>query len=294
MNALKDSDFPNIFIASNDASLKSQNLYLIYTKVELILLILAACLAVYSYSHTETKQWLNVVSGLILLATLIITIVIRHNRFEKFWYEGRALAESVKTISWRYMTRSETFETGEGNVDKIFIDRITELKDEFNSLVPVMKNNLLSLPFITQKMKDVRDATLDERINHYRLYRIQDQINWYSRKAEFNRNLSNQYFWLLIISQALAIIASVYIIVQPKTNFNFVGLFTTIAASLLTWIQVKKYNELNTAYSTTNIELVKARDTMSTILDENAFAKFVLDAENAVSREHTTWLAQRR
>ncbi|MBB4081121.1 hypothetical protein GGR28_003768 [Lewinella aquimaris] len=192
------------------------------------------------------------------------------------------------------MTRSETFETGEGNVDKIFIDRITELKDEFNSLVPVMKNNLLSLPFITQKMKDVRDATLDERINHYRLYRIQDQINWYSRKAEFNRNLSNQYFWLLIISQALAIIASVYIIVQPKTNFNFVGLFTTIAASLLTWIQVKKYNELNTAYSTTNIELVKARDTMSTILDENAFAKFVLDAENAVSREHTTWLAQRR
>jgi hypothetical protein len=228
------------------------------------------------------------------LCTLVTTIVIRYQKFEKFWYEGRALAESVKTLTWRFMTKSESFETEDSTLHKVFINRITEVKDEFSELIPEMNSQKLNLPSITEKMLLVRKSSLSDRIKFYRDNRIQNQIDWYGSKATLNKRLSNQYFVLLIAAQVGAIIASVYIIAKPETDFNFVGILTTLAAAFLTWIQVKKYNELNTAYSTTNVELIRARDTMLTIKDEHSFAQFVLDAENAVSREHTTWLAQRR
>ena len=37
------------------------------------------------------------------------------------WYEGRAAAESAKTLAWRYMVRAEPFEHDTPEVDKQFL-----------------------------------------------------------------------------------------------------------------------------------------------------------------------------
>ena len=81
---------------------------------------------------------------------------------------------------------------------------------------------------------------------------------------------------------------------NPDFNWNFVGLLTTISASALSWLQLKQHQELKQAYTTATQELnfiVTLTDQLTT---EDSFSKFVLDSENAVSREHTLWLAQRR
>ena len=59
-------------------------------------------------------------------------------------------------------------------------------------------------------------------------------------------------------------------------------------------MQLKKYRENKDAYRIALNELNIIKGRFKTIESEEDFVKFVLDSENAMSREHTLWLAQRR
>lgn len=87
---------------------------------------------------------------------------------------------------------------------------------------------------------------------------------------------------------------SIYLIRNPGSNWNVVGLFTTISAAALSWLQLKQHQELRLAYTTAAQELNFILDCSSSINNEEKLSEFVLDSENAISREHTLWLAQKR
>lgn len=290
------SDFPNYFQASDKASIKAQKHYINITRIELISMIIASALAIYNYQSTQSKLVVYIVSGLLLLLSLVLTIILKSKKYEDVWYQGRALAESCKTLTWRFVCCSEYFETSLdlGEAKTRFVERIKELSDEFKELSIAMNSRTLNLPIITDKMIEIRTYNLDKRKDYYIQNRIEDQKKWYADKAEYNSEKYNLWFWCVIISQALSLISIVFLIVNPAFNWNFVGLLTTISASALSWLQLKQHQELKQAYTTATQELnfiVTLTDQLTT---EDSFSKFVLDSENAVSREHTLWLAQRR
>ena len=73
-------------------------------------MIIGSLLAIYSFKCDFNKLIVYSISGLFLLTSLILTIVLKSKAFEDVWYQGRALAESVKTLTWRFATCSELFE----------------------------------------------------------------------------------------------------------------------------------------------------------------------------------------
>ena len=72
------------------------------------------------------------------------------------------------------------------------------------------------------------------------------------------------------------------------------GLFTTISAAAISWLQLKQHQELKQAYTTAAQELIFIKASSNSIHTEEQLSRFVLDSENAISREHTLWLAQKR
>ena len=236
------------------------------------------------------------ISGLLLLIGLVLTIVLKTKKFEDIWYQGRALAESCKTLTWRFVCCSEYFENSLNTAEakKRFVKRIKELSDEFKELSIAMNSKTLNLPIITDKMIEIRGYDLNARKDYYIKNRIEDQKKWYADKAEYNLGKYNFWFWCVIVSQAISLISMGYLIVNPDSNWNFVGLLTTISASALSWLQLKQHQELKQAYTTAAQELNFIVTLTDQITTEDSFSKFVLDSENAVSREHTLWLAQRR
>ncbi len=293
---MQNSDFPNYFQASDTASVKAQKYYLNITRIDLLSMILASALAIYSYQSTDSKLFVYAVSGFLLLLSLILTIILKTKKYEDVWYQGRALAESCKTLTWRFVCCSEYFENSLDlkEAKNRFVERIRELSDEFKDLSIAMNSKTLNLPIITDKMLEIRAYNLEARKDYYIKNRIEDLKKWYADKAEYNSGKYNFWFWIVIISQAISLISIVFLIVNPEFNWNFVGLLTTISASALSWLQLKQHQELKQAYTTATQELnfiVTLTDQLTT---EDGFSKFVLDSENAVSREHTLWLAQRR
>lgn len=291
-----EKNYPNYFIAGDMASKNAQKWYIRLVGIDLLLMIASALLSIYNYQTAESKEVIYIISGVLLFGALFISIILRARKFEDYWYTGRALAESCKTLTWRFMMLSEDFESSIPNneAEKRFKDKIILVKDQFPDLNKVMNNSHINLPFITDEMKRIRTLPLTDRKTYYLRHRVQDQINWYSSKAESNKNKYELWFSIVIGLQLLALISIYFLVTSPMSNFNFVGLFSTVAASGFSWLQVKRYQENKEAYTMANCELNLIKAEADQHNTEEEFSKYVLDSENAMSREHTMWLAQKR
>lgn len=289
-------DFPGLYQASDEASLSAQKNYKNIIAYDLITMIIASALAIYNYEKVKPKLIVYVISGILLLISFALTLIIRTKKFEDVWYQGRALAESCKTLSWRFVTCSESFENDltKQEVEDYFISRVRELSKEFKELNDSLNAKIVVLPVITDKMWKIRNLNTLERKQYYIENRINDQKDWYASKAEFNKKKYNNWFLVIIVSQLIAIISVAFLVKYPESNWNLVGLFTTISASAISWLQLKQHQELKQAYTTAAQELNFIQASFGNINSDIELAEFVLDSENAISREHTLWLAQRR
>lgn len=69
--------------------------------------------------------------------------------------------------------------------------------------------------------------------------------------------------------------------------------FIAAAASILTWIQAKRFSELAASYTLAAHEINIIKSQALDEMNEDEFSVFVGDAENAFSREHTQWVARK-
>lgn len=293
---METSKYPALYQAANDASLKHQHVYTTLMSINLAMMITGVLLTILRLQFPNTSIAIYMISTLILIAGMIITLVLKFKKFEDVWYQGRALAESVKTLTWRFISCSEGFEVIKSMDEskKYFLDKIEELQTQFKNYTQHFDSTTLLLPNISEEMILLRSKSFDERKKYYSEKRIEDQKKWYSTKAEYNRKRQNFWFIIVLVSQFLAICASLYLTLNPSSTWNLVGLFTTIASVGIAWNQLKQHQDHKQAYITAAFELQLINEKAASIKLENEFSKYVLDSENAISREHTLWLVQKR
>lgn len=298
---MKQDDFPSYFIAGDKASLKAQKSYLLLFRTDLILMCTASAITMYAFEYSDVKKIIFYFVFFIILSALIISLILKINKYEDIWYRGRALAESCKTLTWRYVTCSEYFEKilASAEARSRFISRIKEINNQFKDIEKSLNSDDINKSIITPKMNNIRESSLENRENIYLKERVEDQLDWYSSKSKINEKKYSKWFWIVIILQVITLISIGYLIENPDSKFNLISTFTTLSASGFSWLQVKNYQENKEAYTTATSELnlIKADYQIlqeSNLDRESEFAKFVLDAENAMSREHTMWLAQKR
>ena len=65
------------------------------------------------------------------------------------------------------------------------------------------------------------------------------------------------------------------------------------AAAAAAWTQMRQHRTLAAAYGLAAQELTLSRPLLEHVDDEAEWSRAVADAEDAISREHTTWLARR-
>jgi hypothetical protein len=287
---IKSEDLPGLYQSANQASIAAQRNYFIGLRWYLVLLICAAY-ASYSRSGDSTGA---LVSAALFLITLGILIFIRMRRPDDIWYNGRAVAESVKTRSWRWMMRAEPYQDS-GNVEIVSKQFISDLKiilDQNRNLSHSLQATSSTKEPITKIMKVVRTGSVTDRLSIYLDQRVQDQIDWYSLKAKFNNGRAQQWFWVSVALHGIAIAMLLYRIKDPSISLP-VEVVATSAGAVLTWLQAKKHNELNSAYALTAHEIALIKGEADSVHNENELSEYVINSESAFSREHTQWAARK-
>lgn len=287
---MENKDYPGLYQETDEASIKAQKIYLEIIALYLCLLIVAAVCGL----KMGTSTVLAIIAALIFSGTLFLSIYIAVRRYDKTWYNARAVAESVKTVTWRYIMRAEPYQdTGDEVARHAFITDLKQILEQNKQLAQIFTGEKATTDAISQEMARIRSLPLKERISLYLTDRIDEQRLWYCKKASQNKQQALCWFILMCLAQAFALLFVLVRIAKPTWSKLPIDVFIVCAAAALTWIQLKRFQELSTAYSLTAHEISLLRVYSQDVSNEAPFSDFVNDAENAFSREHTQWQARR-
>jgi len=288
---MQEKDYPALYQAADNASLKAQDNYLNSVKSYIALSVIGAGLSVAGIQSKGAA----IVAAVVFLSALFLSIYIAVRKNEGVWYRARAVAESIKTSTWRFMMRTEPFDASlEIDLAKSdFRGVLQRILSEHKDLAHDLAGTFSMEAQISPKMEEVRGKTLNERKSIYLKDRIEDQRKWYTDKSKFNKKWGSIWFWILIGFQGVAVILTLMRVVYPEWSYWPTEIFVVAAAGIFTWLQLKRFRELAASYGLAAHEIGVAMGALETVQTENNFSDFVRNTENAFSREHTQWVAKK-
>ncbi|MEV7021625.1 DUF4231 domain-containing protein [Kitasatospora sp. NPDC093558] len=300
---------PDLFWAADSASLRGQQRSVVLSAWELVLLLVAAATG---SADGEAWAWPAAVA---YLGAIGFAVVIGRQNPQGLWYEGRAAAESVKTLAWKFAVRADAYQPPPralpdaeglyrfqlGRVLGAFRDSpaiggppATEPGGEPGTQSPAEPAEPAG---ITDAMRDLRAQPLAVRREVYLRERIEVQYAWYRSKSRY---CARAGFWTGVLGVVLPALGLVLAVLRALGAFTYdaLGTVSAVAASVAAWAQLRQYRPLAAAYGLAADELEQIRRQLAALELESAdaeeiWARLARDAEDAVSREHTTWQARR-
>jgi hypothetical protein len=287
---LPDSALPGLFQEADRASLEGQRRSVRLTGRRLILAVFAALAATVTITVGHRVDVAALVTAAAFLTAAVLEANLMQEKPDLAWYDGRAVAESVKTLTWRYAVAADPFPVGlDGETaDRLFNEQLRLLLSDApeNSLRPTQA------PAISAAMRSLRGGDLAVRQGAYLAERIHDQQKWYHRKAEYNRQRARIWRWALFTLEILGVCGALFRAFQV-ISVDLTGVIAAMIAAGAAWLGVKQHDSVARAYTFASHELSIIRSRLERPMGEDQWAGEVGDAEEAISREHTMWRASR-
>lgn len=291
---LRDADLPPLFHSADASSMAAQRQFLWATRVRLFGMVGAVLFGLFTWKlGLSPVDWAGVLAASCFATALVLETYLQQAKPERTWYEGRAVAESVKTLSWRYAIGGEPFNIGvdaEPKVAELFLDRLKTLFEVVRDLNLSPPNS--SGEQITKAMRDARASSLLDRKSLYQHYRVEAQQDWYRGKAAWNDHRANNWIGGMLALEVAGVICGILKAVGVIEG-DFLGFAGAALATMTAWLQTKQHRTLATAYTITALELASVCSKIASQQTEPDWGAFVNDAEEAFSREHTLWKASR-
>lgn len=290
--SLKDpEDFPVLYRSADGVSLAAQRRFLTATKVRLGGLLMAAVGGAVTWSLFGVNS-----GGLLALiafaSALAAELYVALVRPERAWYEGRAAAESAKTLTWRYCVRGENFQgDDDAATDRIFLKELNEILQDLTDVTLTVSPTDIGKQ-ITNPMRQARALNFTDRRELYLRGRVLHQEKWYSDKARWNATWSHRWLLVGIVFEFIGVVAAAAR-AFGGLQIDLLGIFAAAAATAIAWLQTKQFQNLATAYGITAQELASVAAEVEAWNDEATWPQFMGQAEEAISREHTLWRASR-
>jgi hypothetical protein len=284
------ADLPALYRSADQESGRAQRSYLRSLRVRLVALVAAAFGGALTVTTAGGFQLGGGLAFLAFACALGAELFLATTSPLTTWYEGRAAAESAKTLAWRYMVRAEPFEIDAPDTDKQFLAQTYSLLQDLRSIS--VATGATDAHQISDKMRQVRALDFDERRKVYLADRIADQQRWYSEKARWNDRQARLWALVSIVLQIAGLIGGA-LKAFGWINFDLLGFLAAAAGSVTAWFEAKQHRNLATAYGIASQELASIASELPTVNSEERWAAFVGKAEEAISREHTLWRASR-
>ncbi|WP_162606125.1 DUF4231 domain-containing protein [Jiangella aurantiaca] len=286
-HAHDDIELPGLFHAADAASRKAQKSYLALSATRLVSLLAAATFGAIG-TTLDSNPFAWAILGCFTLAAIAEILLITLQP-ERDWYSGRALAESIKTLAWRYSVGAEPFEPSLSSTAaaSLLRARITEVVSKGKDRLDLDPRPAA----VTDSMKALRSSELEIQRATYVKFRTQDQKQWYSNKGSASARWARRWRYLLLAGEITAV-AAAGAAIGSEDPIDFAGLIAAIVASGAAWLVLKQYSQLASAYRIAAVELALQEDALRDVEAED-WSQAVANAEEAISREHTMWLASR-
>lgn len=280
-------ELPALYRQADATAARKQRTFLRATQVRLALLVLAALGGALTFKVQQVEMF-GALSAAAFASVAFLELYLWQTRPEQAWYRARAVAESVKTLAWRYATRAAPFDD-DLNVDQRYLKRLRTVHAEVGSVLISPDNG--NVRQVSASMQQMRESEHAVRKSAYLEQRLDNQIRWYSDKSRWNERRSATWSIAMVVLNVVGLVMSM-LRAMCVMDLDVAGIIGAFAAAGIAWVQTRQYSSLAAAYATTHHELTIVRERVS-VTTEADWPQEVSDAEEAISREHTMWLASR-
>lgn len=289
---LNAEDLPPFQRAVSDESQRGQRVFTTLIALRLSLLLLAAVAGVATWKLDDFALGPALAAGA-FAATSIVEVFLLTNRPNERWYVGRALSESVKSLTWRFATASEPFPRSRSDSDSTeeFAGRLLGLTRDISAAglaAPAMTGRQ-----ITDGMRALRSSSLEDRRAAYLTGRLESQRAWYAERSLSNRARATRWSVSMLVLEIVGVTLAVSR-AAGLTDVDLLGVAAAAVAAGAAWTQTRQHGAVATAYALASQELAAMGSLATRIRSEADLSQFVNDTETAISREHTMWRARRR
>jgi SMODS and SLOG-associating 2TM effector domain 3/SMODS and SLOG-associating 2TM effector domain 1 len=281
-----DDTLPALFRSADRASLEGQQSAREYVRWALMFGLVAAVAGLFEVRISGSIDLAAGIGALAFAASLILTMGMSSRQLESRWYEGRAVAESVKTLAWRFAVGGQPFPLSNTGTELNLADQIVDLVARVR-----IKLTVASGDQITDEMRRIRQLPLAERKAVYLKGRLNSQAEWYATKAALNEERARLWTAIAVGANAFGAMGGLARAIG-LIHFDLLGLAAAAAGSATAWLQLKQHRTLSTSYALANQELLLIRERLRRDFPEDEWSTEVKQAEEAISREHTMWLAR--
>lgn len=284
-------DYPQLYRAADNLSIKYQKIHFGLLATYLLSLIVGAIISMCGNSVLT-----NSISLVLFLLSATLYVISKILNPLDLWYNGRAVAESVKSMTWKWMMMAEPYPyktpgTASMDLQKDLQSLLKQNDTLFKHYQNDEDDNFYS---ISDKMREIRNATTREKLTFYNKNRVHNQLKWYRKKSRIFRNMHIVFSIVVILCYIIIIILMIINIINPKIQLP-IELISAIVAALISWTESKKYDELSCAYSlaVNDISIIN-NHLLEGQVGDNEVSEYVINSENAFSREHTQWIARKQ
>jgi hypothetical protein len=191
-------------------------------------------------------------SALLLLAAVGMRLLIRLLAADSDWVKARRQSEQLRAGAWRRCM------TGRAEPDDGRVGR------------------------------EISTTDVPTRWQFYLQHRVDDQISYFTDRAELHRRTARRWRWIrLILTIGTFIIATVSLVISVPSAM--IGLVSALLASSEAWLQFRRSEILRDSYAEAGAELRQLRALEPT--DETSLGLAVDAVELALERERWTWTA---
>lgn len=280
--------FPALYAVADRASARQQKLYFGLIFGEYVSLV---AVAIMSINMIGDRRYI-IVYGILLAAALGLLVTRTLLKPEQRWYQARALAESVKTTAWKFAMGARPFEHDAKDRQRLR-QMLGDLLAANRSLGSQFDGKTSGGDQIPAEMETIRALPRPERLDLYMRDRVGNQLDWYASKSRSNARAGRAFALALGALYVAAFVIFWIRMERPDWIYAHPDPILLLAASVLGWMQIKRFNELGASYALTASEISILKSRAPEIADDAALSLFIDDSEEAFSREHTQWLARR-
>ncbi len=232
----------------------------------------------------------GVVSAVAVAFVAILRVLHRSSHSDSRWYELRAAAESVKSTAWRYSVHAAPFDAPsqtDEDAERLFLQELDEATAELSFPPPIEGGDE-----ITDAMRALRVAPIDEQRDAYLAGRLQDQLAWYSAAARRNEAYGLRFEVLHLVIVGVVVVAGA-LVVAGADIAPLLTIGAGTAGAAVAWSDVRRYRALSRAYAHTAHRLTLLRSRARVEDTPNEWITFVSDVERTIDAEHAQWRAAR-
>jgi hypothetical protein len=293
---LESPKYPAIYEESDSCASSNQSKHFWVLRVKVGLLLAVAAIAAFTWNQElGFKNAAGIIIGTVLMTSMVLTAIVDSKRFDRIWFSSRAVAESVKKESWLFMMKTKPYDgvLPEPKTEELFLDRLQQILQSQSSICSELALHSKEGTQITDQMRNARNQKIDDRLAYYLANRVRFEQQWYKNKSKWNQIREFRWFVLTWVLQLAAAALAFITIFFTGLILNPVGIITTAGAGTLSWMNARSYRELSQSYGLVAQRLSILGERKREASTEEELSEIVTDLEQAISGEHTIWLARR-